>query len=288
MPRIILIVLCVIVIRGTTLAQCVVCATDAPRTSGYILSYPFCTRDFLCLPGSPQHKPYANQLQPGLRLRQEHGRLIVAGVLPGSPAAQAGIMIGDEISAINGKVIGLGTCDAGWEFNHSGISHLVIRRGDSVANVNVRLSPVGTLASDRWKQSGFRNVAAPTQAKSTPEAPWTKPFILGIRVRESLGHFFVEELLLGSPADEMGIRVNDEIISVNGISLQKTNDDAAGLLQDSDYRRAVDLEILHANMVSAVHLRATGISQVLSADLPPSAFSPRFSISRLEISHNHQ
>jgi hypothetical protein len=47
---------------------------------------------------------YLDSAHPGLFARVERGDLVVTGVVPASPADEAGILVGDRILALNGEV----------------------------------------------------------------------------------------------------------------------------------------------------------------------------------------
>ncbi len=275
-----------LVVSGPTFAQCVTCQGDIPKScTGWFYSYPNCNPKVKCdICGSPLPQPYANQLQPGLLLKQEEGRLTAVAVFPGSPAAESGIRKDDEIVSINGKKIGLAlSCDEGWEFKNSGSSHLILKRGNSVWEMNVRLWPFSEFVKRRWRGTEVLRSAAVSYGAVTPELSLGRPFTFGIQVREHDTDLLVGNVLIGSPADRAGIRIGDEIISVNGKAFRQSDNQGQQLLEDSDYVRVVELGLVHDGAYVPIRLRSAGLSQILFNNTSASGAASQASTSVAEL-----
>lgn len=97
-----------------------------------------------------------DDVSPDVLLVQSHEKLIVAKVLPGSPAAGAGFAVGDEIVEINGQSPGLGCAASSWrESIELGTAKLTFRRGSEVRTVRLALVPWRDLLSqDRIPPGG--------------------------------------------------------------------------------------------------------------------------------------
>jgi regulator of sigma E protease len=130
------------------------------------------------------------------------GDVIVGVVEPGSPAQRAGLMVGDRIVSIDGKT------SPDWEEVHTRIMINAERALDVVVHrdgQDVRLS----LTPDRETPNG------------TGDAGF-KP-----RVESIIG-----QILEGDPADRAGLEVGDEVLAVDGISLETAGREVSDMIQD--------------------------------------------------------
>lgn len=145
-------------------AQCVTChdystldgwvVSPSPFACGPTCEAPWCTKD--CFAGAPLSAAAQDDVSPGVLLVQSHGKLVVATVLAGSPAAGAGFAVGDEIVEINGQLPGLGCAASSWrESTNPGTANLTLRRGSEVRTVRLALVAWRELLSpDRMPLSG--------------------------------------------------------------------------------------------------------------------------------------
>jgi hypothetical protein len=101
-----------------------------------------------------------SHLSPGALLTEADGKLIAVAVLPGSPAAVAGLSPGDEIMEVNGRVPGSGCGASTWEAPGSpGVTSVRFRRGGDGRELNLRLAT--------WQELISRASLASPEAKAT-------------------------------------------------------------------------------------------------------------------------
>jgi len=91
----------------------------------------------------------------------------------------------------------------------------------------------------------------------------------------SEGNVEVNELLSGAPAQTVGLRIGDRIISINGASL-KGAPDIASLLEDGFVESQVTVGLVEGSRTRILSLRSRGLSQILASPretVTPSAYS---------------
>jgi len=260
MKRIFVFALTIFVCSATAFG-CNVCSTCAIKCRGSYGCYPFCQPECEeC--GSPLMKPYAEQLEPGLRLEQRDGYLTVMAVLPEAPATSSNIQIGDRILSVNGRAIGFGfACDGGWEFEHSGTSRVTLQRGGPVFDVVVALRPVKSLLASRWRATGIVKEVKFVEGQIKPPS---MPYVFGVQLEQSnTGRLLVADILAASPADKAGIHIGDEIVSVNGVPPNQADEQIGYLAAGTDYREVIELGVMREGTRSVVRLQAQGISELL-------------------------
>ena len=128
---------------------------------------------------------------------------VVIGVLEDSPAAKAGIQVGDKITAVNGSAV------ADW-------------------NEVLRLSsrPPGSPMTLDWESQGQKQSKEITLAEEEKGAPG----LMGIEPS-----FFIDvdpvigEFLPGSPAEKAGLKAGDKILAINGKPIQNWREMSEGV-----------------------------------------------------------
>jgi len=241
---------------------CKSCITCVTQCRGYYGCYPSCIPDCdEC--GSVLTKPYAEQLEPGLSLKQQDGYLTVMAVLRDAPASNSGIQVGDRLLSVNGKAIGFGwACDKGWEYEHSGKSRLTVQRGRTEFDVTVALRPVESLLASRWRATAILKEVKSVERKTKPS---TLPYTFGVQLQQSgAGRAFVANILAGSPADEAGVLIGDEIAFINGVASNQAGARIEHLAAGTDYRVVIELGLVHNGANRIVRLQARGISEILA------------------------
>ncbi len=135
----------------------------------------------------------------GLRLGVVGSDVSVLGVVPGSPAAQAGISVGDALQTVDGRPVGPMT----------------------LAQISARLrGPAGTEVSAAFS----RGDAAPVEyrlvradpGRAAPAPAEGLPGMVGLRLGMSGPDVAVVEVIPASPAAEAGIAPGDRLLAVDG------------------------------------------------------------------------
>jgi hypothetical protein len=151
----------------------------------------------------------------GIRVgRDPEGRILISDVRPASPAALAGLQVGDEILSINGAPIR----------STDQVVNLVqsSRRGETVSLQVRRDGQTLTATGQLGSYTAFFGQADIAQG-------WERP-ALGIRVRENAsGRLEITEVEPNSPAEAAGLRGGDEIITAGGDQVRTFNEFVAAL-----------------------------------------------------------
>lgn len=123
-----------------------------------------------------------------------HNNIYVAGVQPGSPAAQAGWLEGDRIAAINGEDV------------------------ESVGQVSTATrSNAGDQMTFTLERRGQFIDTELTPRENPPEGEGR----VGIQMSEQVvGTIIVGDVTAGSASDAAGLQVNDEFVSINGLEVE--------------------------------------------------------------------
>jgi len=175
------------------------------------------------------------------RMGLDHGVRIVR-VMPGGPAAQAGLQPGDLIQSLNGKPV-YSARRLQWlvlQATPDAPVNLTYLRGDE--RVEVALSLDGT---------------APTPAPATPPAAVGDAF-LGVHLqamtpelREAFGApdgqgVLIAKIVTDSPAERAGLRAGDIILGIDGTPVRGT-DDVYRTLDDRAPGDAIELQLIRAS-----------------------------------------
>lgn len=190
-------------------------------------------------------------LMPGFFSDYQNGKTVVVGVLPGSPAFQAGIRAGDEFEAVDSKTIP-GSGASAWQ---DAQPHVVrIKRGASIFAKKFGAVSVGVILSHLpvWTD--------PVKAVSFPSSDQSfvvRPFMTGVLVREDGTGFAVGTVLRGSPADRAGIKPGDRLETSRSVS--------AYSLEYSNERRFVTVRLRRARTEKILTLSFLSLSEVLDA-----------------------
>lgn len=252
------------------MSPCVSSCTDSNSDSGYKKSIngPACL-----MPPPPDCLPsmvsrglqFLSVLHPGLLLEFHGGNLRVARVLEGSPAESAGVESGDIVIAINGERPGQEVESPSWgsQVNPT-MTNLTVQREGSQFTIPVKLIPIRLLLKSAW-HSDISRVSYTIPAEPTvggPDAP-ARPFTAGLQVRLADGRLVVDAVLTGSPADYAGIRIGDQILTINGAGAESLPLSAIAEQFDSFAPRTITLTALGASGESKISLVTSGLSSIL-------------------------
>lgn len=155
----------------------------------------------------------AAPLIPGFFVKQDAGRLVVATVLPHTPAQEAGLKDGDEIVAVDGIELPLLGSQA-YLWQQTQTHTLTVRRGEGEHSISFRPLRIGEfLARFVENQSGL--LAA--KSVRTPQGDGgLRPYISGVLVRPKQHLVEVMSVFPGTEAARAGIRQGDIILAVDG------------------------------------------------------------------------
>lgn len=142
----------------------------------------------------------------GLLLGVAGPDVAVLEVLPGSPAAEAGIAVGDKLQTVDGEPVGpwpLAKIAAHFRGAPGSEVIATFQRGEAVP-AEYRLTR---------RDSTARPAAAPEEAAASGEA---SPGMVGLRFGVTGSDVAVLEVVPGSPAGQAGIAVGDKLQTVDG------------------------------------------------------------------------
>jgi C-terminal processing protease CtpA/Prc len=212
-------------------------------------------------------RPYLDVLHPGFLTEQKSGRLLVSSVLKASPAAMAGIHVGDELRKINGEPVLLGTCaNQAWDSERSGKSYLTIGRAGRELQFELTLVPIKALLVKNWNQEKIAGYYPASHFASKRISPIVDSYEFGLRW--SIGRDWLEvvDVLKGSVAERELIKPGDRIVWLNG----KRAVVAQSLLSQPVTNETIELIVLGKNKGSrTVLLTPEGLSKILRRALNP-------------------
>ena len=142
--------------------------------------------------------------------------VVVVAVFPDSPAARAGVAVGDLIAAIDGvPVRGAALLRADVEaVAESASLTLTIDRSGVQRMIEVVREPAS--AGNVWRGGMLRSLALLLALQDVPGGPDVPSSLLGEMTEETVDGLRVFAVFPGSPADNGGIRPGDLLISIDG------------------------------------------------------------------------
>jgi RNase P/RNase MRP subunit p29 len=148
----------------------------------------------------------------GISTQEKGGQLVVRTVSGKSPAAKAGIKVGDVVTAIGERVIG-------------GMSDLMgaigARKVGDEIEVTVKRKDKDLTLKAKLASRRMRTPRLPARPKT--------PGYLGLAVEEKDGKLLVREVAKGSPAEKAKIAVGTEVVAFNGKTVKTVRDYLAAL-----------------------------------------------------------
>jgi C-terminal processing protease CtpA/Prc len=197
---------------------------------------------------------------------QSNGKLIVSGVIPGSPAEHVGILVGDIILRVNFNNPSSQSCEPrGWELSQGSKSaRLLVRRNGFDREVTVPLTPVNALLSEHWISEPSYSILRPASLRSGQRLNDTPGhFLIGVRLAAAKNRLVVTAVLRGSPADKAGIRVGDTILTVDQKPAALLGARALDELTSNDHRYTTHFRVQRGTLIQDAVLRAVGVSEIL-------------------------
>jgi Do/DeqQ family serine protease len=159
------------------------------------------------------------EIAESLSLKRPVGAL-VASVLPGSPGARAGLKTGDLIVGVDGQ-----TVDDPNSFDYrfaikslGGQAQLGVVRGGKELPIVVALQPAPDLPRDEIV------IAARSPFQGAKVSNLSPALAEELRVDASAQGVVILDVMIGSPAQRLGLQRGDLVVSINGERIGKTKD----------------------------------------------------------------
>jgi serine protease Do len=218
--------------------------------------------------------------------------LRITDVTEDSPAAKAGLKVGDRIQSVNGVDLRADRADAGEE-DYSGVLNRRLQRevlrtkegeaielrvlsGSQTRTVRVTPVPAQELAGGELSRLGFGSGAEGTMYRRLADRA-----VLGLSVtstgtiRDTAG-VFVQAVTKDGPAEKAGVYEGDRIAAINGVNLKVSADDAeegsvAATRTERLARELAKLKVGDAaelTVVSGGRSRTVRITTVRASELP--------------------
>jgi S1-C subfamily serine protease len=256
-----------LLVNGSRLySQCVSCHDFNGGCNGYGGSQTDCGAQHDCICGIQEARPvFADALHPGLITEQEDTGLMVTGVFAGGPASESGILPGDRIVLLNGKVPTLQGCSPNqWSSSSDPMSAiLTIVRGPARMEVTLRLAPIGQILATGWLSRNGQVKLASTGLDAEKEyGGFDRSYLLGFKWKRRGDYLEVSDVLAGSPAQRSGVAIGDRIEAVNDV-IAAVDDGSVIFLLPSDTSVTVRLRILKSDGSRRnIEVTSAGISSV--------------------------
>jgi len=210
-----------------------------------------CQMDCVNADTVPAGPGFDSALNPGLLIEQRGGKLLVLSVIPESPAAQAGIRSGDEITSVNGTLPGRSCTLTTWRSRDSAaVSVITLRREGVARKVELALLPMRQFEARLWTGAQPRDAVA-------------DQFSVGLTWEADANAIRVTGLLLGGAAARAGVALGDRIVSID--SRGAADESALADLQPRDRRYAVKLGVIRKGRVNEISVESTSLIEALSA-----------------------
>lgn len=256
----IVVLVCVLGCPPTSNA-CVSCLTCLDTWNGKT----DCVRcNIACIHASPSCD-IAEAYVPGFFLSKEAGRLVLAAVIPGSQAEQAGLRPGDQLVLVDGQSVEGGSVPAAWLSLRSYYPKSVAvkaRREGKTHNVTLELQSMRHLLEAMWEATVERDAKLDGLTRSS-NSHMPPAFLTGIRPRLSTDGVYVSGVLPGSPAERSGLEPGARILSINEVQAEKlTPQQILGSFQ-SNTPMELRLVVQKGSAVEKLHIRPVGLSRII-------------------------
>ncbi len=198
-----------------------------------------------------------NPLTAGLITGFVDRRVVVAGVIPYSPAREAGVRTGDRLVSVDGVRLpapyGLNSI---WQT--AGPHRLVVERSGRIVHFSLTPVPEQVILAKAWsefdpiEEESMRLVGFTQRYHAPLSPPLRKPFLTGIRAVQTTEGLAVQQVLPGSSAEVSGIHKGDIILHSN------TKE------QSADSRMIVNLTVRRHDKTINFRVRMDSLSEVLA------------------------
>jgi predicted metalloprotease with PDZ domain len=200
----------------------------------------------------PSARGQSAKLMPGFFVEQKDGRVLVTGVLPNSPAAIAGVRVGDELLEVDSLHVPFDSVAPDWQ---RGRWHTIqVKRGSVSFTERINSESVQSLVS---ALPVISNPIKPVSFPSSETSFRVTPFLSGMLVRANRDEFVVEAVLLHSPADRAGVRPGDRLLRING--------ETVSFLEYSNERRTLNLTLRGHKATKQLSVRFASLPELLES-----------------------
>ena len=168
----------------------------------------------------------------GAAVTEIGGLVAVEAVFSGSPAERAGLVVGDVITALDGRPLRTGAAlRAAVQGVTPGETYALTLRGGGTTRL---LDVERTLPEDSfWRSDMLRTLALGLMLANRPGALSLPPSLLGELLEETPHGLRVFAVFPGSPADLAGLRAGDYVLAIEGHPM-RTLDDLNSLMASFD------------------------------------------------------
>lgn len=208
-----------------------------------------------CVHASPV-MDLAHTYDVGIRVAIHGNNFVIRDILFHSSAAEAGLQPGDQIERVNGlsfRTVDQPIMESFLRSAHAGSVTLSIRRRDQSFERSLERKPVLTMLEEAWISS-----------KPPIEGKPILPFEAGVRVEVRGDRILVEAILPGSPAARAGLKLGDEILSINGQRIEELDPNEVNQMFIGYRANPVELETTSSGEVQSVGFRLQGLTRLVS------------------------
>jgi len=247
-------------------AHCLTCHDFTALDNGYKSSVSSCDVPENCFVVLANPKDFLTELHPGFTTTQSNGFLAVSTVVHGSPADQAGILMNDVILQVNGRPVGISSCEPrDWESKPgSRVSRLVVRRNGQEHQLTVRLLPIRALLSAQWiTSSPHSGLVSARFNLGEQTGSLVGTYMFGVQLIRKGDASIVSAVLRASPAEKAGLRPGDKILSLEGNSLELIGMQTLSDVVPTNRSYTTKIQVQRGTRLSDITLTSVGVSEIL-------------------------
>lgn len=204
-------------------------------------------------------------LHPGFFLAIRDGERVVDNVIPGSPAAAAGVREGDVLKGWNGFSAAEHALGIGGDSWGASVCRLDVDRGGKRHQLTVPLVTLSSLLERRWSGSASSRLVRVSNAQRSPHSQ--APFQFGFEASQSGGHWIISSVLPGGAAERAGFQRGDVILAMRSV------ESVPGILSLSDissldHRLTIRVRAERQGQEFTRLLTPDGLSEILRQAFP--------------------